>query len=292
MYSGFISTKRVLNRLGVHQRFDSAAHRMISPFLKPKTFPGIRAILHFEGYNGPDGIKLKSPGVNDPSHFYDPETDAGELPMHVESHYSGLVDALRKEDLIRAGFEASWLAHYVVDGLTPAHHYPLVEKIVGLREGDKAVKRRQATDEPLRNDATSYLTKNFIFSDTVNKTLKANWAIWGGKGILSTHHNFEIGVATSLLFAKLSPKLNESMLSEARQMGMMEFFKREAKAVARLDLYDRFYKEGWTAELARVVRQQIAAHACQVVGIIWILAYLEAGQVELTKYKGKRAVKK
>src|SRR3954447_7101076 len=102
MYSGFVSTKKVINRLGVHQRFDVAALNMINPYLKPKSFPGIRSILHFEGYNGPDGIKLKSPGVDDPSHFYDPATGVGELPVHVASHYESLVNTLREQDMVRA----------------------------------------------------------------------------------------------------------------------------------------------------------------------------------------------
>lgn len=292
MYSGFVSSKKVVNRLGVHQRFDMAAYRMIGSYLKPKTFPGIRPILHFEGYNGPDGIKVKSPGVDDPSHFYDPSTDVGELPVHVQNHYAGLVVALREADLVRAAFEASWLAHYVVDGLTPAHHYPLVQKIVGLREGEQELAKRLKAGGELRNDATTFLKKNLVVGDTVRQTIQNNWAIWGGKGILSTHHNFEIGVATSLLFTKLNLKLNESLLAEGRQLGMMEFFKREARNVAGLDLYERFYKEGWTAELARIVRQQIASHACQVVGIIWLLAYLEAGQSDLTKHKSRKPTKK
>ncbi len=288
MYSGFVSTKKVINRLGVHQRFDVASFKMITPYLKPKSFPNIRSILHFEGYNGPDGIKLKSPGVDDPSHFYDPQTEVGELPLHVTSHYDGLVTSLQNQDLVRAAFEASWLAHYLVDGLTPAHHYPLVEKMVSLRDGKRAVSHRKTNLEPLRNDATTYLTKNFVVGNSVKKTLQANWEIWGGKGILSTHHNFEIGVATALLFTKLNPTLNEALLAEGRELGMMRFFKREARNVAELNLYNRFYREGWTAELARIVRQQIAIHACQVVGIVWLLAYLEVGQTELTKKKSKK----
>lgn len=292
MYSGFISTKRVINRLGVHQRFDVAAHQMISPYLKSKSWPTTPQILHFEGYNGPDGIKIKSPGVDDPSHFYDPFNDVGELPEHVKNHYNGLVAELREQDLVRAAFEASWLAHYVVDGLTPAHHYPYVEKIVELREGEDAVRKRsKKRNQPLRNDATSKLGKGLVVGDTVRQTVKNNWALWGGKGMVTTHINFEIGIATTLLFFPLKIKLNESLLAEARELGMMQFFKRESRKVAELDLYERFYREGWTAELARVVRDQIAPHAVQVVGIIWLLAYLEAGQADLIKPRPKRAVK-
>lgn len=285
MYSGFITPKHTSKRLGVHQRFDVAAHSMISPYLKPKSFPGAKSIIHFEGYNGPDGIKVKSPGVDDPNHFYDPYTEVGELPQHIQNHYDGLVAALREPDLVRAAFEASWLAHYVVDGLTPAHHYPYTEKIVELREGPEALKQRQKkASGPLRNDATG-VHKGLVISDSVRSMLKGNWGLWGGKGVMSTHLNFEFGVATTLLFSKINVSLNETMLAEARQLSLMQFFKQEARNVADLDLYERFYKVGWTAELARIVREQIAPHACQVVGIIWLLAYLEAGQNELIKPK-------
>lgn len=293
MYSGFVTTKHVLKRLGVHQRFDVAAHEMIESYLSAKSFPSAKSIIHFEGYNGPDGIKVKSPGVDDPSHFYDPYNDVGELPEHVQNHYDGLVSELREKDLVRSAFEASWLAHYVVDGLTPAHHYPFVEKIVELREGEAGLKRRKRrTDEPLRNDATTKFHKSVVIGDTVRQTLAGTWGLWGGKGVMSTHVNFEFGVATALLFFKLKQPLSETMLAEARQLGMMAFFKREARNVADLDLYERFYREGWTAELARIVREQIAPHACQVVGIIWLLAYLEAGQADLTKPKANQTAAK
>ncbi|MFI5240286.1 MAG: hypothetical protein ACHQUB_01075 [Candidatus Saccharimonadia bacterium] len=257
---------------------------MISIYLKPKTFPSAKQIVHFEGYYGPDGIKVKSPGKDDPSHFYDPITDTGELPEHVQNHYDGLVNELREKDLVRAAFEASWLAHYVVDGLTPAHHYPFVEKIVELREGSAGLRKRQRkTDEPLRNDATTTLHKGLVIGDSVRHTLQGTWGLWGGKGVMSTHVNFEFGVATTLLFYKMHQPLDETLLAKARQLGMMAFFKQECRKVAELDLYVRFYREGWTAEMARIVREQIAPHACQVVGIIWMLAYLEADEAELLK---------
>src|SRR5665213_2450772 len=120
MYSGFVSHNKVIKRVGVHQRFDTAAYHMIEPFLPAGTFPELKDILHFEGYNGPDGLKVKSPGVAEPSHFYDPATDTGEVPMHITNHYDGLVASLKEVDMVRAAFEAAWMAHYICDGLTPA----------------------------------------------------------------------------------------------------------------------------------------------------------------------------
>src|SRR4051812_28292720 len=105
-----------------------AAYRMISPYLDDTTFPSWPQIKHFEGINGPDGIKTKSPGHHDPGHLYDPETGAGEIPQLIKDHYRNLVTTLRLKDTVRAAFEAAWLAHYLCDGLTPAHHFPLDEK--------------------------------------------------------------------------------------------------------------------------------------------------------------------
>lgn len=256
MYAGFVTTKHTVKRLGIHQKFDMAAYRMIKPYLKRQSFPDLRQILHFEGINGPDGIKVKSLGIQDPSHMYDPLSDSGVLPDLIASHYQKLVVSLCEGDQVRASFESAWLAHYVTDGLTPAHHYPYDEK------------------------------KAELFSDDSDiGLLRKRWLWVGGKGVLSTHLNFEMGVAAILLLFPLSARLDDVMLAHARRKGPVDFFKAEAKAVAELGLYDRFYKEGWTADIARVVRKQIAPHATQVVGIIWLLAYLEAGQKELINSK-------
>jgi hypothetical protein len=95
-------------------------------------------------------------------------------------------------------------------------------------------------------------------------------------------------VATTLLLFPIKAQFSEVKLAESRRLGAIEFFKQEAREVAELGLYDRFYKEGWTAELARVVREQIAPHASQVVGLIWLLAYLEAAQLDVVEYKNHK----
>ena len=127
MYAGFITPKRVIKTTGIHQRFDVAAYKMIAHYLPDEAFPEISAILSFEGYNGPDGLNskigLKPKGSNplaedthNPSHLYDPITDTGEVPMHIQSHYDGLVQCIISSDMVRGAFEAAWLAHYVGDG--------------------------------------------------------------------------------------------------------------------------------------------------------------------------------
>src|SRR5258708_24361408 len=106
MYSGFVTHKKAVQGIGIHKKFDMAAYRMIKPYLKSGAFPPLAQVLHFEGFNGPDGLKIKSPGLHEPSHLYDPETDSGEVPLHIANHYQKLVLCLRQQDLILAAFEA------------------------------------------------------------------------------------------------------------------------------------------------------------------------------------------
>jgi len=273
MYSGFITHRHSYKRIGVHQRLDRASYRMIKNYFAAGSFPSIKQILHFEGVNGPDGLKVKSPGVADPDHFYDPLADTGELPKHVVHHYKKLVKVLEQRDMVRAAFEASWLAHYVVDGLTPAHHVLLsaeIDRVCGAlptREG-KFLKYR-ATGEG---------------------SIKKNWAIWGTKGIIPTHHNFEVGIATAMLGRPVRVRLNQAKLARAREIGYMAYFKEEALAVAKLDIYTEFQQKGWTTGIAAAIRTQIAPAAVQTVGVIWLLAYLDAGLADVKKVALAEAV--
>ena len=265
MYAGFITPKRVFTRGGIHQRLDQAAYRMIQPYLPHDGFPDVKEVLHFEGYNGPDGLNtkvglkpkgLKPKDLTNPSHEYDPVSDTGEVPARIANHYAGLVSALKSGDLIRAGFEAAWLAHFVGDGLTPAHQFPLEEKIAAAAARD--------------------LTKG----DTgkITAAVKKNWAIWGAKGHMSTHMNFEMGIAFALVIFPIRPEFSEHELARARQLGPVEYFKSEARAVSALGLYDRFYRQGWTNDLAVTVKNRLAPQVARTIGTIWLLALLEAGQ--------------
>jgi hypothetical protein len=261
MYSGFITPKKTVARVGIHQRFDMAAYKMIEPYLPPHagSFPTIKQIVHFEGYNGPDGLKVKSRGQNEPSHLYDPATDTGEVPTHIGNHYQELVKALGAEDPIRSAFEAAWLAHYVGDGLTPAHHWPLEEKLAEAAEKAK---------KTLRGEDTGKFTA----------LVKKNWALWGAKGHLTTHFNFEMGIAFAMLIFKIKPEFSEHELAQARRLGPVEYFKSQARAIAELDLYEQFYRQGWNNDLALAVKNKVAPVAARTIGIIWLLALLEAGQ--------------
>jgi hypothetical protein len=223
----------------------------------------LRDIQRFEGLDGPDGLKLKSPGVAEPKHFYHPSDESGEVPTWIANHYAGLVESLRARDSIRAAFEASWMAHFITDGLTPAHHFPLYDKMAEVG-GDT-------------REAKSFLAKGLYTDDTALGMLRKNWAVWGGKGLMSTHHNFELGVATILLSTRIGIHLDPTRYQEAERLGYMEFFKLQARRVAEYHMYERFYEHGWTVELASVVRSHLAPDAAQTIGLIWLLAAREAG---------------
>jgi hypothetical protein len=259
MYSGFVTQTKVIKHAGIHQRFDMAAYRMVKPYL-PKAFPAVKDIIHFEGYYGPDGLKVKSPGMNELSHLYDPATDSGEVPMHIINHYDRLVECLKAGDEVRAAFEASWMAHFIADGMTPAHHWPLEEKLYEARES--------ALQASL--DAKD-------FARLMGQARK-HWALWGSKGHYSTHFNFEMGVAFALIIVPIRPTFDEAVLAHARKLGPVEYFKERARDVAALQLYEQFYKEGWNNTIATAIKNEVAPETAATIGYIWLLAVLEAGQ--------------
>jgi hypothetical protein len=253
--------------LGTHQRLDRAAHRHLSKINDAhSSFPGIKQILRFEAKNGPDGIKRKSPSQDEPWHYYDPfdEEDSGLLEI-IEEHFSNLVNELKCGNNVRSSFEASWLAHALVDGLTPAHHHHHYEQ--GIEE-------IYGTAKELRD---TKLKKVVVPTSTKHGFLKGNWKLWGAKGLLSTHMLFEGGAALiihPMLHSFGKPSGYD--LKTAEKVGLIEYFKRLAREVALLDMYERFYDSGWTSRLAQEVRDELAPRMVKIITVAWHLALLEA----------------
>ena len=134
MYSGTTISQRSGKILGAHQKLDRVARRALEHALPGTAFPSIKDILSFEGVNGPDGIKRKSPARDEPWHYYDP-TDPNDTMLieMIENHVLNLTKALKNGNTEKAAFEAAWLAHAIVDGLTPAHHFNLDKRLEELR---------------------------------------------------------------------------------------------------------------------------------------------------------------
>ncbi len=274
MWSGTTLTNFSGSVIGAHQKIDRVARKFVSEITDDTNrFPAIRDILHFEGKNGPDGIKSKSPAKDEPWHFYDPfDVDDTQLIEIMEGHYNELVKQLKKGSPERAAFDAAWLAHTMVDGLTPAHHFPYEEKLIEIRGGDSLDTR------------DSIKSKVFMPGVTVSDKLKSNWAMYGVGGLLSMHGLFEIGAGFLLAPIKMkTAKPSDSDINTMIEIGYQEVFKRAAREIALLDMYDRFNDNGWSVKLSRDVRNHLGPIMAKTVCLVWYSAIRDAGLL-----KGKR----
>lgn len=267
MYSGSTLTNLSGSFIGVHQKVDRIARKALKDLLtRDEIFPSKRLLLHFEGKNGPDGMKAKSTGHDEPWHFYDPfDPEEGELLQMVEEHYTNLAKELRHKNRERAAFEAAWLAHAVLDGLTPAHQYPFEQKLEVLRGENKETR-------------DTIYKKIIIAGKTKPAMISKNWQVWGAKGLLTTHALFEWGAA--MIIKPLSGKIavpSRYDLKAVQHLGFIEYYKRVAREVALYGMYEKYYKRGWTPGLARMTRRELAPRMAQTVTLAWYMAAKEAG---------------
>lgn len=254
--------------MGAHQKIDRVARRHLDVLAPDNGFPSVRQILHFEGKNGPDGVKRKSPAVDEEWHYFLPfdKNDTQILDI-ISHHYKNLVRALADGDKVRVAFEAAWLAHGAVDGLTPAHQYPYTEKLVEIRGGEGIESRTTIKEKVIQP------------GDNRRDQLANNWKMWGPKGLMSTHGAFEWGVATTILPARLRVALpTEADINEFKKLGLRAWYRQAAQDVAKLNLYDEFYENGWSYKLARRVRTELAPKIVRCVTLLWLSACQEAAE--------------
>jgi len=263
MYSGTTFRHYSGNLVGVHQRIDRIAKKQLVHHIgRTPFFPTIKTILHFEGKNGPDGIKSKSPSVDEPWHFISPDA-AADAPLIklIEDHLYNLSEALRSEDEVRAGFEAAWLSHAIVDGLTPAHHFPLAEKIEEL--WGKAHSERSSTRD-----------KIIIKGTGRRDSLAKNWEYWGTKGIFSAHLFYEMGVASSLTVATYTDiGLTDEDFDRIRNEGYIPYFIESVKEIDAMGTYQEFIKTGWSMRLANTSRKKLVPLIMKNVCLAWYAAH-------------------
>lgn len=268
MYSGTTIGKFSGNVIGAHQRIDRIARRSLRTLLgdDDSSFPSAKQILLFEGNNGPDAVKRKSPSVDEPWHYIDPKTlkDTTLIDM-IEDHVVNLATALKQRDEHRAAFEAAWLAHAIVDGLTPAHHYPLADKIEELF-GMPHHERKTIKE------------KNIIKGDSKRDTLAKNWQYWGARGIFSSHTLFEFGVATSLLSWRPRLTVHPKTSCSVQRDGYSAYFRRVLSEIDSFEMYDLFQREGWSTRTARIVQRELYPRLVESVVVAWHVAYLRSVQ--------------
>lgn len=259
-----------------HQKLDRVSRRHLRRYLpKGAFFPSSVQIRHFEGKRGPDSAKLKRQVHGEqPWHFVDPfNPDDTELHEAINAHYEGLVEALKAKDEVQAAFQAAWLAHALVDGLTPAHHYPYEEELERLRGGES------------RHTRAGLTGRLYVKSPTLRESLLMSTKLVGPKGLLTNHAMFEAGV-----FALISPlslnngRPSKTELERVREEGVVAVFRQMALEVAEFHMYDRFIAGGWTPRLARQVRKELATRMAKMITLAWYAAFMEA-------HEGTAAVK-
>lgn len=255
---------------GAHQKIDRVAREHLGMIMPSSntSFPLRKQIIQFEGMDGPDGIKRKTPAKDEPWHYYDPEdaTDVQIIEI-ISNHQEELVKALRAHNQTRAAFEAAWLAHAIVDGLTPAHHYPYEDELIKLR-GGAGIETRTTPKEKL-----------LMPGETFTKRMGNNWKMWGDKGLLATHFAFEWGVAAMIVPLRLGRAYPSAEDKEyVLENGVTELFKKRAKEISELKMYEQFYKSGWTPRLAKLVRRELVPKIINTVTLVWYAALQEASE--------------
>lgn len=267
MYSGTTLGHGSGNWLGAHQKIDRVARRALENSLPDTNFPKIKRILNFEGDLGPDALKRKSPAKDEPWHYFDP-TDPNDtrLIQMIEDHSINLAKALKQDNQERAAFEAAWLAHAIVDGLTPAHHFPLEDILSELR-GEGIETRTSLKDKLIIKQE----------GDTKGQMLAKNWRYWGAKGIMTTHALFEWGIAVIIAPLMLKNSYpNKHELENVKKAGIVPVFKEAAIRIHKLNMYEAFHEKGWNTKLSKQVRQELAPVIVKTVALAWYAAASKA----------------
>jgi hypothetical protein len=266
MYAGTTFRRDSGRIIGVHQKIDRVSRRLLKKLIPhDQFFPPIKDILHFEGMNGPDGIKRKSPSKDEPWHYIDPtKPNDTELITLINDHMANLTEALSAHNEQRAAFEAAWLAHSIVDGLTPPHHYPLSDKIEELWG-------KHHTERLTKKDKT--IIKGINRRDTLSK----NWQYWGIGGVFSAHLSFELGVASTIApyrFTDSSPTRID--IIHLQKQGFEAVFLEAVHTIYDLGMFDEFVRKGWTRRLANRTRRLLVPKIIKIVCLAWYNASLKA----------------
>lgn len=267
MYSGTTIHTKSGRIMGVHQKIDRVARRHLAKQIAlPPVFPKIGEILHFEGANGPDGLKRKKPGKDEPWHFIDPTVSlaGSDLGKQIHDHMTNLTNAIVENERERASFEAAWLAHAITDGLTPAHHYPLEEKLQELRGGGLETRDSKRKKLIIPGNGRRQLVRN-------------NWEYWGAKGVMTTHLHFEFGVATAIATMRFDTLSFSKQLVESLQAeGFDALFDQSLQRISSMNMYEEFAAKGWTRHLARETKDVLVPEITRAVMLGWLNAIVAA----------------
>ena len=284
MYSRATPFQKADKIAGTHQKIDRAARLVLREIISKNQklskihFPKIDEILVFEGNGGPDGIKTKSPGKDEPWHFVEPYGDLTPIQNYVENHLFNLSKALASENYVRASFEAGWMAHAITDALTPAHQYPMTDKIIEI-SGKKPEERDKL------------IKKMFLSGENWRERILNNWEYIGPKGVMSSHMFYEMGVATmitSVSARKLSKMPEKDEIQIVLNGDFMTLFEEKIKWVADQKYYETYLENGWTTILARDTKQELLPEISKIVALGWLEGIRRAFEKDFENLKGRK----
>lgn len=284
MYSRATPFQKADKIAGTHQKIDRAARLVLREIISKNQklskihFPKIDEILIFEGNGGPDGIKTKSPGKDEPWHFVEPYGDLTPIQNYVENHLFNLSKALASENYVRASFEAGWMAHAITDALTPAHQYPMTDKIIEI-SGKKPEERDKL------------IKKMFLSGENWRERILNNWEYIGPKGVMSSHMFYEMGVATmitSVSARKLSKMPEKDEIQIVLNGDFMTLFEEKIKWVADQKYYETYLENGWTTILARDTKQELLPEISKIVALGWLEGIRRAFEKDFENLKGRK----
>ena len=268
MFSRTILSDKRSEKIASHQRIIRICHHQVMRHLPPKNhFPTARAIIHFEGKNGPDGLPSKHAIDDEPYQFINPEHNDGKLMKHIENHLHNAHVAYRRRNTVRLEFELSWLQHMVVDGLTPAHHQPFKDQL-------------KAMDSRTQQQLNSLFKRIFVPGRNFRDIFQKNWRRLGPRGLGTNHILFEAGI--DFLIMPLRPKTYDVEISKydiekAKTGHFKDIYLASVHDIARLKMFERYEAQGWTTSLATDTREILIPTCIRMVTLAWLAAI----------YKGK-----
>ncbi|MBQ7802723.1 hypothetical protein IJ380_02590 [Candidatus Saccharibacteria bacterium] len=253
--------KAALNLIGTHQKLIRLSRRLVGKKLPEGIyFPSAKEIIYFEGMRGPDGLKRKCPEEKQPEHFLIPGADNGLLWGQIEDCQANLKRALEEGNHERAAFEAAWMSHFIIDGLTPAHHYPL----------DDIKEEFMSESEYLEIFGKPLARK--IEGETFRETVGKNIVYYGPGGHLTKHFAFEFQIAKIVNTRKkktLTPALPYS-LGDIKKLDFKKEFYGSVEKIADLKMYERYKVEGWSSDLALEAKEILLPEIVKNVTIGWL----------------------
>ena len=156
----------------------------------------------------------------------------------------------------------------MTDGLTPAHHYPLEEKLTEFH-GEKGLEARDSRRK-----------KIVLPGETRRHQLRNNWEYWGTKGVMTTHFAFELGVMTTLAAQRYQVSYFHLQQGDVTAKTFRTRYMDVVSRIAVMKMYEEFTQKGWTRHLARETRQVLIPLIVEMVALAWLVAVQLAEEKE------------